>query len=259
MDAVRRQPRLPVIIPAAIAAAWVLTVLAQFSGWARFLHHDALIEKGPAAPIALALFVAAWLVMIAAMMLPSSLPLMRMFAFANAQQPRPAISFAAFLTGYTAMWSAAGIAAFVSDVALHRTVDRVPWLSAHPWVIAGSVLAMAGIFQFTPLKDACLRACRLPGNFLMHHYRRGARAAFELGYRHGLFCVGCCWALMLIAFAAGFASLWWMAALTALMVYEKTAPRGNAAVPLAGAVLLLWSALVFAHPAWLPPAFSTPA
>jgi predicted metal-binding membrane protein len=90
----------------------------------------------------------------------------------------------------------------------------------------------------------------------MHHYRRGVRAAFQLGYRHGLFCAGCCWALMLIGFAAGVASLWWMAALTALMVYEKTARHGQIAVPVAGAVLLLWSALVFAHPWWLPAALS---
>lgn len=256
MDNVQRRPSLPVAIPAAIAAAWILSALAEFSGWGRFLHHDALIEHGPPAAMALALFVAAWLVMIAAMMLPSSLPLIRMFAFACAQQPRPAPVFAAFLGGYAVVWTAFGIAAFAGDVAIHRAVDTIAWLSAHPWMIAGAVLATAGAFQFTRLKDACLRACRLPGNFLMHHYRRGMPGAFELGYRHGLFCAGCCWALMLVAFAAGFASLWWMAALTALMFYEKTARGGRAAVPVAGLVLLAWSALVFGHPWWLPAAFS---
>jgi predicted metal-binding membrane protein len=194
--------------------------------------------------------------MIAAMMLPSSLPLIRMFAFACARQARPAAVFAAFLGGYVVVWTAFGIVAFLGDVAVHASVDRVPWLNAHPSVIAGSVLAIAGIFQFTPLKDACLRTCRLPGNFLMHHYRRGVSAAFQLGCRHGVFCVGCCWGLMLISFAAGFASLWWMAALTALMVYEKAGRHGRTTVPVAGAVLLLWSVLVFAHPYWLPSAFS---
>jgi len=256
MQSAQRAAGLPIAIPAFIAIAWALAALAQFSGSAAFLHHDALIERGPALHIAVALFVLAWLVMIAAMMLPSSLPLIRMFAFASANQPRPSLMLAAFLSGYVAVWIVFGIAAFAGDVVVHRTVDRIAWLSAHPWTVAGSVLAIAGVFQFTPLKDACLRACRLPGNFLMRHYRRGLRAAFDLGYRHGLFCAGCCWALMLIGFASGFASLWWMAALTALMVYEKTARRGRAAVPVAGAVLLLWSALVFAHPAWLPPAFS---
>jgi len=256
MQSIHRAAGLPIAIPALIAIAWVLAALAQFSGSAAFLHHDALIEHGPPAAIALPLFILAWLVMIAAMMLPSSLPLLGMFAYASANQPRPKAAFAAFVGGYAVVWTAFGITAFAGDVLVHRTVDRVAWLSAHPWAIAGTVLAVAGAFQFTPLKDACLRTCRLPGNFLMHHYRRGLRAAFELGYRHGLFCAGCCWALMLIGFAAGFASLWWMAALTAVMVYEKTARRGRAAVPIAGAVLLLWSALVFAHPWWLPPAFS---
>ena len=247
-----RAATVPIAVPAAIALAWAIAAVAQFSGSASLLHHDALIERGPPLGIALALFLLAWLVMIAAMMLPSSLPLLRMFAFASANQPRPALMFASFIAGYAAVWCIFGAAAFGGDVALHRLVDRVGWLGAHPWFVAGAVLAVAGAFQFTPLKDACLRACRLPANFLVHHYRRGAGPAFELGYRHGLFCAGCCWALMLISFAAGFASLWWMAALTALMVFEKTARRGRAAVPIAGALLLFWSALVFAHPAWLP-------
>ncbi len=256
MQSVQRPASVPIVIPAAVAAAWILAAFAQLTGRAQFLHHDALIERGPSPGIALLLFVAAWLVMIAAMMLPSSFPLIRMFAFTCAKQSRPTLVFAAFLGGYLVVWTAFGIVAFAGDVVVHTAVDRVAWLAAHPFVIGGSVLAIAGVFQFTPLKDACLKACRLPGNFLMHHYRRGVRAAFQLGYRHGVFCAGCCWALMLIGFAAGFASLWWMAALTALMVYEKTARGGRSAVPIAGAVLLLWSALVFAHPSWLPPAFS---
>jgi predicted metal-binding membrane protein len=77
-----------------------------------------------------------------------------------------------------------------------------------------------------------------------------------IGARHGMYCVGCCWALMLVSFAAGFANLWWMAALTALMAYEKLARRGRTAVPIAGVVLLAWSALIFMHPAWLPRALS---
>jgi predicted metal-binding membrane protein len=108
---------------------------------------------------------------------------------------------------------------------------------------------LAGAFQFTPLKDACLRACRHPASFMQRHYRRGTGGGFMLGARHGLFCVGCCWALMLVMFAAGAASLIWMAALTALMVHEKTRPSGAQTVPLTGVVLLaagstlmLWAA-----------------
>ncbi len=243
-------------IPIAIAFAWGIAILAQVTGSATLLHHHTLIERGPPAETALLLFIAAWLIMTGAMMLPSSLPLMRMFAFVSAGQPNAPAVLAAFVGGYVLIWSLFGVLAFGGDVVLHRTVDHTPWLAARPWLIGGAVLALAGIYQFTPLKDRCLRVCRLPGNFLMQHYRRGVQSAFALGRRHGFFCVGCCWALMLIGFAAGFASLWWMAALTALMVYEKTARRGLRAVPLAGIVLLVWSAVVFAQPAWLPAALS---
>ncbi len=255
MQSVRRT-RVPTPVLAVIAIAWAIAAFAQFSGSASFLHHDTLIERGPPLWAALPLFVLAWCVMIAAMMLPSSLPLFRLFAVASSHQPRSGIAFTACVLGYAVVWCAFGILAFAGDVGLHRTVDAIPWLLAHPWVVSGGVLALAGAFQFTSLKEQCLRKCRLPATFLLQHYRRGPHAAFQLGYRHGLFCAGCCWALMLVGFAAGFASLWWMMALTALMVFEKTARRGLRAVPLAGAVLLLWSVLVLVHPSWLPRTFA---
>ena len=97
---------------------------------------------------------------------------------------------------------------------------------------------LAGAFQFTALKDACLRACRNPASLIQRHYRRGTAGGFRLGARHGLFCVGCCWALMLVAFSVGVASLIWIALLTALMVHEKSRPSGARTVPLTGATLL---------------------
>jgi predicted metal-binding membrane protein len=237
---------------AAIAVAWVLAIAAQASGSAKLLHHHALIEGSLPLWTAVLLFVLSWQVMIAAMMLPSSLPLIRLFGAAAANQPQPARSLAAFLGGYASVWTIFGLVAFLSDVALHALVDRLPWLAARQWFIGGGVLILAGAFQFSPLKDACLNKCRLPATFLLRRYRRGVGAAFALGRDHGLFCVGCCWALMLVCFAAGFASLWWMAAMTAVMVYEKTGARGRAVVPLVGGVLLLWGATVIAHPGWLP-------
>ena len=100
------------------------------------------------------------------------------------------------------------------------------------------MLALAGAFQFTSLKDACLDKCRHPAQFLMRYYERGVGGGFRLGARHGAFCVGCCWALMLVMFAAGVASLVWMALLTTLMVHEKTRPAGRRAVPVTGVALL---------------------
>jgi predicted metal-binding membrane protein len=243
---------IPVVVLIAIGAAWALAIAAQVGGVASGLHHDALIHSNLPYGVALVLFLVAWQAMTAAMMLPSSLPLVRLFWVASALQPRPRAAMAAFLGGYALVWSAFGALAFSGDVVVHTTVDNAPWLGAHPWLIAGGVLALAGAFQFSSLKDACLRQCRHPSLYLLRNYQRGVGGAFRLGRGHGLYCLGCCWALMLVAFAAGVANLWWMVALTALMVYEKTRPRGRRAVPVAGITLLAFAALVLAHPGWLP-------
>jgi predicted metal-binding membrane protein len=236
--------RVPAAVVAAIAAAWVVALAAQAAGAASLLHHDALLADGTPAALGLVAFLLAWQVMIAAMMLPSSLPLVRLFAKASTGQPRPGAATAAFLGGYAVVWSAFGALALAFDLAVHASVDASPWLHDHEWLIGGSVLALAGAFQFTRLKDACLDKCRHPGQFMIRFYERGTAGGFRLGARHGLFCVGCCWALMLVMFAAGVASLVWMALLTALMVHEKTQPAGRRAVPVTGVVLLATASVV---------------
>jgi predicted metal-binding membrane protein len=191
--------------------------------------------------------------MIAAMMLPSSLPMIGLFSRISAQQPRPRLVRAAFLSGYFLVWTLFGCLALGGDMVIHRTVHASPWLAAHSWLIAAGVLVGAGVFQFTPLKDACLKACRNPGSFLLTHYHRGVGEAFVLGRDHGLFCLGCCWALMLVSFAAGVANLTWMVLMTLLMVFEKTGPRGDRGVLPIGVSLIALGCLVAIHPAWLPP------
>jgi len=245
--------RVPRTVLGAIAVAWALAVGAEISGGGSALHHDALIEGKLPYALALVLFLVAWQAMVAAMMLPSTLPLVRLFTVATTGQPRPRAAMASFLGGYALVWTAFGSLAFGGDTLIHATVDRTPWLQHHEWLIAGGTLALAGAFQFSQLKDRCLEVCRHPGAFLLRHYERGLAGGFTLGRRHGLFCLGCCWALMLLMFAAGVANLWWMAGLTALMVYEKTGPGGRRAVPAAGIALLACAALVLAHPHWLPP------
>jgi predicted metal-binding membrane protein len=230
---------------AAIAAGWGLAVAADLSGRAAGLHHDAMVEGGLPLWGALALFLVAWQAMIAAMMLPSSLPLIRLFVIASQRQPRPRIAVLGFLGGYAVVWTSFGALAFLGDVAVHRAVEALPWLHERPWLVAGGVLALAGAFEFSKLKDACLSKCRHPGPYLLGHYRRGASGAFRLGLGHGLFCLGCCWALMLVMFAAGIAVLWWMAALTGLMVYEKVGRHGEQVKPVAGATLAGLAGLVF--------------
>ncbi len=246
-------------MPAAITGAWLLAIAAQATGAGPALHHDALLEGALPFGAALALFVLAWQAMIAAMMLPSVLPLLRLVEVTSAAQPRPRRTLAAFIGGYALIWTMFGYVAFGGDVLVHEAVDLSPWLAARPWLIAGATLTLAGAFQFSSLKDRCLRKCRHPAAFLLAHHRSGPGGAFRLGRLHGLYCLGCCWALMLVMFAAGVATLWWMAALTALMVFEKTAGSGERAVPLAGIALLAWGALVMLHPAWLPAPFSGPS
>jgi predicted metal-binding membrane protein len=233
----RRLGGVPAVIVLAIAGAWGLAIAAQATGSADLLRHDALLERGSSLWLGLALSLLAWQAMTAAMMLPSSLPLIRLFAQTSASQPRPHAAMGGFIGGYALVWTGFGAIAFLADALLHAMIAAGP-LRGQEWLIGGVVLALAGAFQFTSLKDACLRQCRHPGAFLLRHYARGARGGFRLGARHGAFCVGCCWALMLVMFAVGVANIIWMALLTALMVHEKTRPLGARAVPVSGVALL---------------------
>jgi predicted metal-binding membrane protein len=235
----------PVVVLLAITAAWVAAIAAQASGAAGIVHHDTVLADGPPPAGAVLLFVVGWQVMTVAMMLPSSLPLVRMFAAASAAAPGRGRALAAFLAAYALVWTSFGTLAFAGDAGLHALVNASSWLEHHEWAIAPSVMMLAGAFQFTSLKDACLRSCRHPASFIHRHYERGVAGAFKLGARHGVSCVGCCWALMLVMFAVGVASLIWMALLTALMVHEKTRPAGARTVQLTGVTLLALGSTLF--------------
>jgi len=235
---------LPPAIPLAIGVSWGLILAAHFTGAAEIVHHDGLIDSGLPLSMALLVFGLSWQTMVMAMMLPTSLPMIRLFRMASDSQTARGRILTAFLSGYALVWTAFGFAALGGDVLLHRVEDSSAWLSARPWLLPAVALGLAGAFQFTNLKDRCLRECRHPGPFLLRHYRRGPGAALELGLRHGLFCLGCCWALMLLMFAVGVANLTWMAVLTALMVYEKTGQLGEWVSRYAGATFLLMAAAV---------------
>ncbi|MFB3739754.1 MAG: DUF2182 domain-containing protein [Candidatus Velamenicoccus archaeovorus] len=245
----RRWLGVPPVVIAAIAAAWAMALVAQATGRGQLLRHDELVHSGLPLWAGLVVHLVAWQVMTAAMMLPSSLPLVRLFATVSANQDRPGVVMTAFLAGYAAIWSVFGALAFLGDAVLHESVDATPWLAAHPEVIGGGVLLLAGAFQFSSLKDRCLKECRHPAGFLVPRYQRGTAAASRLGRQHGLFCIGCCWALMLVGFAAGVANLWWMAALTAVMVFEKTGRGGDRAVRPIGIAMLTLGVAVLASPA----------
>ena len=230
---------------AGAAACWLLTVLLVVAGGDRLGHHDQVLEQSAWPwPARMAAFLAVWTVMVGAMMLPTVVPLARLFTPVSARAPRPQRARAGLYGGYLAVWTAFAPLALLGDTAVHALVHRWSWLAARPGLVLGSALLLAGAYQFSPLKNACLTACRNPASFLRQHYGRGPRAALALGVRHGLSCVGCCWALMLVTFATGVGSLAWMLGLTAVMVVEKTTRWGaRLVVPVGIALLVAGSAV----------------
>jgi predicted metal-binding membrane protein len=238
-----------------VALAWAVALLAVLTGQSYLVDHHVLLGEQRLPWIAaLAVFLAAWQVMTVAMMLPSSLPMIYMFIYASRQHQRPRLSQAAFLAGYALVWTGFALAAFAGDTVVHGAVDAWPWLDHHPWLIGAATLALAGSFQFSSLKERCLTQCRSPFSFFVRYYRRGLSEAWRLGVRHGAFCLGCCWALMLMMFGLGVGNLAAMAVLTGVMVVEKTIPHGQRLGKVVGAGLLIWGALMLWHPAWLPAA-----
>jgi predicted metal-binding membrane protein len=245
--------RAPVIWPwILVIAAWTVALLAALTKQTFLINHNYLLTQSHLSwLIALVLFLACWQVMTIAMMLPSSMPLVYMMVHASRRQRYPWATQAAFLAGYAVVWTAFALAAFLADTLVHRLVSNWFWLYIRSWLIGAVIFAIAGGFQFSPLKEHCLKQCRSPLSFFMRYYRQGIGAAWHLGLRHGMFCLGCCWALMLVMFGVGVGSIVWMAVLTGLMMVEKTYPGGQRLSPWLGIALLLLMVLWLVHPAWL--------
>src|SRR5713101_4508525 len=211
-----------------IGFAWLSLWLWGQSPYGRFLSHEGIDGAGGGGLLALT-FVGGWTLMIVAMMLPSSLPLVLMFSVLTRQRPDRVQLVGLLLLGYLCTWATFGAAIHAGDLGLHAAVRQVDWLGSHAWVIGAATLIGAGAYQFSSLKYRCLEKCRSPLSFITEHWRgRGERGqAFVLGVHHGLFCVGCCWLLMLLMFAVGVGSLGWMLALAAVMAVEKNLSWGR--------------------------------
>jgi len=230
---------------AVAGACWVGTVVLVAVGGDALGHHDVVLERSTLPWVArISAFLGIWLVMIGAMMLPSVVPLVRLFIPVSARAPNAALARAAFFAGYLAVWMAFASVALAGDRGVHALVEGWAWLGARPELVLGTTLALAGAFQFSPLKNRCLTVCRNPAAFLWQHYRRGPSGGWLIGVRHGVSCLGCCWALMLVMFATGIGSLAWMVALTAVMVVEKTSRRGARLVAPVGVALIAGGAAV---------------
>lgn len=188
---------------------------------------------------------AMWAVMMAAMMLPSAAPMILLHATIARNRhasDQPAAASGIFILGYIAVWTGFSVGAVALQFWLEKLALLSPMMETTSIVLAGSVLIAAGLYQWTPLKQACLRRCRSPLEFVLMHWRQGARGAFVMGAQHGVFCVGCCWMLMLLLFVGGVMNIGWIAGLAIFVLVEKLAPAGHWIGRGAGTVLIAWGA-----------------
>jgi predicted metal-binding membrane protein len=232
---IERPAPAPLLVAGLALCAWAALLVWGASPYGRYLRHDQA-----ASAATLALFLAGWLLMSAAMMLPTATRLLRDFGAVVRRRPERGRLQALVVAGFLATWLAAGYAFRALDLGVHALVSALAWLQARPQLIGGGVLVAAGLFQFSPLKHRCLTACRSPRSFVYRHWsgRRPRADAFRVGVAYGASCVGCCWALMLVMFALGTVNLALMLALAALMAIEKTAPGGAALSRPAGIALI---------------------
>jgi predicted metal-binding membrane protein len=226
-------------VGALVLLAWLVLWAWGESPYGRYLDHRNLDAVRGQAPL-FGLFVGGWVVMLVAMMLPTSLPLVLLFGGIVQRRSDRGRLLALLLVGYLSVWTVFGLFVHLGDTGVHALVDGLPWLQAHAWLIGAATLLVAGVYQFTPLKYRCLEECRSPLTFITSHWhgRHDQGQAFLLGVRHGMFCVGCCWSLMLLMFAVGMGSLAWMLGLGAVMAIEKNLPWGRWLARPLGAVLV---------------------
>ncbi len=236
----------------ATVLTYVLLLLVAAAAWAHVLLSPAATDDMAGMDMAMTptvieglAFVAAWAVMMAAMMLPSALPMIGLYVATQRDATGPggqAVRAALFTLTYLALWALTGVPIYFASVGLSA-------ISAHGLAngIAG-VLVVTGIFQLSPLKQVCLRHCRSPLGFLLGHWRAGWRGGLAMGWAHALYCLGCCWALMVVLVAAGAMGLPWVLLIAAVVAAEKLLPRGEWVARVTGVALVLLGVAVAVRP-----------
>ena len=195
-----------------------------------------------------ATFLVAWIVMMAAMMIPSSAPMFLLYRLSASDAPHGELRTLAFGAGYLLVWAVVGVIVLVAQ----RVLEAVVSPELRPFGVAAVLLA-AGAYQFTPLKATCLRACQTPADFLVRHWRTGTLGALRLGLDHGLYCLGCCWALMAVLVAAGGMGLAWVALIALIVLVEKLVPRAVWFSRAVGVAFVLGAVLVVLRPELVTP------
>jgi predicted metal-binding membrane protein len=238
--AVRARLALVLVLFAAAAVGWVWTA-REMRG----------MDNGPWTALGgFGWFVGVWVVMMAAMMLPSIAPTVALYSRMTKQ--RSPVLPVTFVAGYLLTWAAAGVVAYGLAAAATRIAgDQLSWTNAgRP--IAGATLLVAAVYELTPLKEVCLGKCRSPLGVLLGSWRDGFGGALRMGAKNGAWCLGCCWALMASLFALGVMSVPWMAVVAGLIAVEKTLPWRRIATYGTAVVLLVFAILVLAAPSALP-------
>jgi predicted metal-binding membrane protein len=220
-------------------------------GWWATLDQMQEMDAGPWADLGtLTWFLGVWVVMMAAMMLPSVAPTVALYS--RMTKSRSPIAPLLFTSGYLIAW--AGVGALVFAVALaggRAWSDVLAWDRAGRWA-AGTTLVVASVYELTPLKDVCLGKCRSPLGFLLGSWRGGPVGGLKMGLRHGGWCIGCCWALMASLFALGVMSLVWMAFVAGLITFEKLVSSRRLATFGTASILLVLGLLLLAAPDAIP-------
>lgn len=251
-----------VAVPLRASRANVVFVLSLFAlaglSWALTENRMAGMDAGPGTdPGTLGFYVSAWVVMMVAMMAPSISPMVLLYA--SIQQRRRergagerAVSVSAFVAGYFLTWTAFGLLAYGLFVAVRSLdIDALSWDEGGPY-LAGAVLIAAAAYELTPAKDACLRRCRGPLDFVMEQWREGPLGALRMGAIHGAWCVGCCWGLMATLFALGVMSITWMVLIAAIIATQKLLFRRDRVRQATSALLVVLGVGVAMWPSHVP-------
>jgi predicted metal-binding membrane protein len=252
LEAILRRERL--IIGGCLAAMVVLSWLYLFHTKMNMAGMDmpgmVMLDLQPWGPTDVLLLFVMWAVMMVAMMVPSAAPMILAFHTVNQRRQaaaRPYVPVTIFLLGYIAVWTAFSALATLAEWGLHRAAMLSTTMTATSPALNGGLLIAAGVFQWTPLKRACLKGCRSPLSFLMSEWREGTGGAFIMGLRHGAYCAGCCWFLMALLFVAGVMNLFWVAIIALFVMAEKILPRGELLARIAGIALTIAGAAMLAH------------
>jgi predicted metal-binding membrane protein len=251
VEAALRRDRLFVaaglLLVVVLAWAWLLAGAGMMQDMGGALMP---MSSGPWTPGHASIVLVMWAVMMAAMMLPSAAPMVLLYAaIARRRSERGAAAralSAVFAFGYLAVWTVFSLAATGLQFALDEAALLSPMMQTTSIALAGTVLIVAGVYQWTPLKRACLRHCRSPLAFVMTHWRPGAAGALSMGWRHGSYCVGCCWALMALLFVAGVMNLLWVVVIAGFVLAEKVMPNGRLLGRITGVLLAGWGLWVVA-------------